>query len=423
MLTLRVAAAWTPANLDERCHDMEELVALADTLDDPVQRFWALVWRAMTIVQAGDLAGGDACLAELRGLTARLGQPRLRFVLGTQETWRAALAGRLDEAERCADATATLGLESGEPDALSLYAAQIGPIRWQQGRLDEVFELVEQIAVEVPAVSVFGALRAAAELDAGHRPVARGLLDAAAGDGFATLPHDPVRLCSLVVWAEVAARLGATGPAADLLGALEPCREHVVVNALAAFGSVGRACGMLAAALGRQAEADAHFAQALADHDRLGAAAFAIRTRLDWGEALSLRRPPGRRAAGRRAAGRGHRRRPRPRPGRARAPRASVLSSTRGRCARGARGRRGRGRRAGCGPRGPRSALAAMRGQGIEEEGSNATDRTHPRIPWACAGSPDREPSEGGSPRISWICARGRGEACDPRAADTEYRR
>ena len=293
VLTLRVAAVWTPANLDERCGDMEELVALADTLDDPVQRFWALVWRAMTIVQAGDLAGGDACLAELRGLTARLGQPRLRFVLGTQETWRAALAGRLDEAERCADATATLGLESGEPDALSLYAAQIGPIRWQQSRLDEVFELVEQIAVEVPAVSVFGALRAVAELDAGHRPVARGLLDAAAADGFAALPHDPVRLCSLVVWAEVAARLGATGPAADLLDALAPCREHVVVNALAAFGSVGRASGMLAAALGRQAEADAHFAQALADHERLGAAAFAIRTRLDWGEALSRGARPG----------------------------------------------------------------------------------------------------------------------------------
>ena len=237
-------------------------------------------------MQTGDVAEADRCLERLDQLAERLGQPRLQFVLGTQRTWRMSLAGRLDEAERLADEAVEIGMEAGEPDALSLYAAQLGPIRWQQDRLDELVDLLEQIADDVPAVAVFGALRALAELAAGRDEEARNLLEEAARDDFALLPVDPVQLGSCVLWAELAARLGAQEPAQALLQRLDPWRDQVVLDALGTLGSVARGMGLTAAALGRGSEADAHFARALEMHEQIGARSLAARTKLDWGLAL-----------------------------------------------------------------------------------------------------------------------------------------
>jgi hypothetical protein len=41
--------------------------------------------------------------------------------------------------------------------------------------------------------------------------------------------------------------------------------------------------------MGDHARADSHFADALAGHDRMGAALFSVRTRLAWGLALGTR--------------------------------------------------------------------------------------------------------------------------------------
>jgi tetratricopeptide (TPR) repeat protein len=277
---------WWPETLTDRLETTAELVELTESGSDPVQQFWALVWRGVTVVQAGDVAAADRCLEALRALTDRLGQPRLRFVLGTQEAWRAQLGGRLDEAERLADAASAIGMEAGEPDALSLYAAQIGSIRWQQGRLNELDELLAQIVQDAPGVAVFGAMHALAELDAGNEQRARGVLERAATDGFGGVPVDQVRLGTLVLWTELATRLGATSAAADLLEQLAPWRDQIVLDSLGTLGSVARALGMLAAQLGRWDEADAHFAHALDAHQRIGAASLEARTTLDWGTAL-----------------------------------------------------------------------------------------------------------------------------------------
>src|SRR5204863_442374 len=85
---------------------------------------------------------------------------------------------------------------------------------------------------------------------------------------FADVPANPVRLGTLVLWAEVATRLGARSAAADLLEALGPWRDQVVLDALGTLGSVSRPLGMLAAELGRAEESDAHFAPALVVDDR-----------------------------------------------------------------------------------------------------------------------------------------------------------
>ncbi len=287
VLTMSVTAVWWPETLAERMATTAELVPLTEAVGDPTQQFWAAVWRAITVVQSGDVEEADRQLDRQRRIAERLRQPRLAFVLETQHAWRAQLAGRLDEAERFADQARTLGEQSAEPDALSLYVGQLGPIRWHQGRLAEVADLLSSVAEAVPAVSAFTAMTALAELEAGRREHAADLLRDRVRDEFASLPCDPVQLGSLLTWAEVAARLGDRGAASLLLGRIEPLREQVALDSLGALGAAGRCAGLLAATLGRLNEAETHFSNALEIHERLNASSLAVRTQLEWGLALA----------------------------------------------------------------------------------------------------------------------------------------
>jgi class 3 adenylate cyclase len=289
VLTLRATALWWPETLRERLVDAGELVALTDAVDDPLQRFWARTWSAITHIQAGDARAADRCLDTMRDIAGRLAHPRLHYVLATQDAWRAQLSGRIDEADRLMEHAAVLGTEAEEPDAFTLYAAQLGPIRWHQGRLAEITDLLEQISEGVPAVSLFPAMHALAEAEAGREEHARAMLDAKARGGFKDIPSDPVRLTALALWSELAARLGSVPAAERLLVQLEPVRDQVVLDSLGAFGAISRCAGMLAGVLGLGEESDAHFARAQETHERMHAASLAARTRADWGQALAAR--------------------------------------------------------------------------------------------------------------------------------------
>ena len=80
---------WWPETLDERLAFTAELVPLTDSVGDPTQRFWAAVWRAVTVAQNGDLDEADRQLDRQDDIAARLTQPRLAFVSQTQRAWRA----------------------------------------------------------------------------------------------------------------------------------------------------------------------------------------------------------------------------------------------------------------------------------------------------------------------------------------------
>jgi hypothetical protein len=289
VLTLRATAVWWPETLPDRRAETAELIDLVDGLDDPLQRFWARTWCAITAVQASDLDGAEHCLTTMREITGRLAHPRLRFVMATQEAWRAQLAGRLESAEEWMDHAYKIGEEAGEADAFTLYAAQRISVRWHQGRLAEDTELLTQMSEEVPAVSLFEAMDALARCEAGEDAHALASLDRHARTGFAALASDPVHLTALTAWSELTGRLGAVDAAKALLPRLEAVREQVVLDSLGTFGVMSRCAGVVAGVLGRAAEADTHFIHALDVHERLGATSLVARTRLDWGLVLAQR--------------------------------------------------------------------------------------------------------------------------------------
>ena len=289
VLTLRATAVWWPATLPERCTFTTELVELTDDLNDPLQRFWARTWRAITLVQAGDLAAADRCLDSMREIAGRLAHPRVHFVMATQEAWRRQVAGDLDAAEQRMEEALTIGEDAGEPDAVTLYTAQLGPLRWQQGRLDEIPDLLEMIVEAAPAVPLFRAVHAVAQAEAGRDEDGRKLLSEMGRGRFADVPQDPTRLTALAFWSELASRLQDTSAAAALLEQVLPVRDQFALDSLGSVGAMSRCAGQLTAVLGRHAEARAHFADALATHERMGAASLGARTNVEWGEALGDR--------------------------------------------------------------------------------------------------------------------------------------
>jgi len=288
-LRWRVLAVWWPETLPDRLRTTDELMALTERSGDPLARFWALHWRAVTVVQDGQPRQADECLDEARSLLDGLRYRRLDFVLAAAEGWRAQLEGRLHEAEERAEYAAQIGQEAEEPDAISLWLGQLGPIRWHQGRLVDQLDVLESIADDVPGVSIFRAMTALAHAEAGRVDDARRQLATAAADRFDGIPADPVRLGSLTIWAEVAARLNARPAAEVLLGILVPLRDQVVLDALGTLGSVSRAAALVADVLGRRDEADRYFADALQAHEGMGARSLIVRTRLEWALALAQR--------------------------------------------------------------------------------------------------------------------------------------
>jgi class 3 adenylate cyclase/tetratricopeptide (TPR) repeat protein len=151
-LARRQIAIAAPETLEQRLAEADEMVALADDLDDTMLRYWAHVWRAMDALEIGDLETQARHRAVQEEIAEATGQPMFHWVNTFAPALLATLAGEFELAEEITNRSAELGSESGQPDVLAIYAAQIHVIRYEQGRLDEVLEIQEQ-AVERSAVA------------------------------------------------------------------------------------------------------------------------------------------------------------------------------------------------------------------------------------------------------------------------------
>lgn len=122
---------------------------------------------------------------------------------------------------------------------------------------------------------------------------AQAMLEVAPDD----VPRDWMWTRSAVILAELTAANGRGPACARWYDALAPYRARTAVagGAVLFLGAVAHYLGLLAAALDRPEEARAHFERALAVHERLGAGAWAARSRR---ELAGDRRPDGGAAGG-----------------------------------------------------------------------------------------------------------------------------
>jgi tetratricopeptide (TPR) repeat protein len=286
VLWARHAVLWTPELLEEHRANAAELEAAAEALDDPVSLFWAGCDRILVSMWSGEIEATDRALASNAAIAERVGQPLLRWVVLWYGSWRAHLAGRLDEAEALAVGAAQVGTAAGQADAQVFLVGQLVHIRWDQGRLEELVPLLAGALEQNPGLPIFRAWLALASCEHGNLDDAARYLAGSAGARFEDVPHDILWVSTTCIYAEVCRWLGAREPAAVLYDALAPYADQLIFTATILGGSVERHLGQLAATLGRHADAERHFAQACAVHERVGAPGYLARTRVDWANAL-----------------------------------------------------------------------------------------------------------------------------------------
>jgi hypothetical protein len=272
-------AIWGPGTAAERQELATRIIALAKAAGDRELEVEARLLCAADLLELADPAF-RAELGDFFHEAETLRQPRLRYLAVSRRAMLAVMAGRFDEAERRLEEAFALGSEIGEPDAAGVRAEQLWEIRSAQGRRMELAGDPAVSGLDPDSREALGfALLAQLELGDLERVKAQAplLLDEL---DPGELPRNQSWTANLTYAAELAAAVGDAEACRRLYQALEPLRETTAVTTAAVTfkGAVAHHLGVLAAALGRRAEAEAHLRRAVELHRRLGARAWMRRS-------------------------------------------------------------------------------------------------------------------------------------------------
>jgi DNA-binding CsgD family transcriptional regulator len=201
---------------------------------------------------------------------------------------RAFLAGRLPEAESCAEEALALGQRLNNENARLLAMVQLWLVRREQARAGELEAEAAAIVRQFPSIIGWRILLALIRADAGRIAEARDGLDAIAADGYADVPGDYLWLGNMALLVDLCLCVGDDHQAAGLYDLLRPY-EHVCIaaNVIICWGSAARLLGLLAAKLGRSEAACRHFETALAANVRMGLVPWIAHTQFGYAVTLS----------------------------------------------------------------------------------------------------------------------------------------
>jgi DNA-binding SARP family transcriptional activator/tetratricopeptide (TPR) repeat protein len=292
VLVDRCPAIWEPSTARERLANTDELLSVAERVGDPAVSTWGWCWRLVAATELADLTESDRSLDHITTLATDLRQPMLTWLASYLRAARLLLAGRLGEADHAVTEARELGVRAGQPDAHLFFGIQRFQLRFEQGRLGEVVDRLDQVlnaGGHPPTTRAFLAL-AYCELDriGDARRVFAPLAD--------RIDDVPVNISwqeVLSVSAAVCAGLGDQPLAARLHDRLEGYPDQIVGYGVLWWASVSHYLGLLATTLERYDEAEARFAAAQSLHERLAAPTWLARTRLEWARMLLRRRRAG----------------------------------------------------------------------------------------------------------------------------------
>lgn len=261
---------------------------LARHVGDPALLRSSASGRRYSAGCVGDIDEMDRCFEITRPLVEQLDQPFMVWVESLQASTRALIAGDIHEAEELANRAFRVGSESGQPDALIVYGAQMLMVSWWRGNLGDMVDLIEGAVATNPGLPMFSGVLAMAHAE-GDRPEAARAILARFGETGYELPMEVTWLTGIVAYAEAASQAD-DAPAADaLFEQLRPFGEQWHYSDIAAAGPLWRSLGGLAAVLGRYDDADDYFARAWEVSHDARAWFYAASTALSWGSMLARR--------------------------------------------------------------------------------------------------------------------------------------
>lgn len=293
-LALVAAHGWALVDGSVPC--LDELQALhheaegaARTSGNPATLAVALHMGAFSAACRGDRAAFEAKLDESMRLYDALRRPYFDWITHNDATARAEHHGDLDRAEQLAAHTTESGRRANVPDSavLTVVGGQLYQIRRAQGRLDEMVEVLSNLAESTPNIPLLRLVLAGAYAETDRLDDARPHYMWLADNDCANVPPD----------IEYAVTLCGLGRLAYDIRPPRPVVEYIY-RRLAPFAGSFNWSGQLvtdpndlglamsAALLDHSDHADRHFADAIALCERAGARANLARCRLLWARIL-----------------------------------------------------------------------------------------------------------------------------------------
>ena len=283
-------AFYTADGLEQRLAHLDEMAAAVEAAEDPAIEFWTLCREHDMMAESGQFERVAKAAERMAATAERVGDPTMRHdVAFSSSACMALLRGDLAAAERGAAQALQIGSDAGDPDAAMLFGAQIMYVRLLQGRSTEIVDQLEQSVLANPLIPAFKGLLAYTLCWLDRRGEAARLVAQAAEDRFEHIPRDSSRMIALGLFADAAAQAGVRSAAEILYELVEPWPDQVTWNGVVAEGHIRTYLGLLAATLGRDGQADEHFARAIEIQERDGMLVWTARAHLGWAEALVAR--------------------------------------------------------------------------------------------------------------------------------------
>jgi tetratricopeptide (TPR) repeat protein len=171
--------------------------------------------------------------------------------------------GRFEEAEQQATDAFALGQEAGEADAFAWYSGTLTGLRLEQGRLDELIDVIGAFVATTPQLPVWAAAYAFVLCELERYDEAAVAFARLAAGSFAGIPDDQLRLGALCFAAEACRHVGDRVAARHLYEHLRPFESLSASVTVFSIGSVARSLGVLALQLDELDAADRHLRRAV----------------------------------------------------------------------------------------------------------------------------------------------------------------
>jgi len=288
-----------PDHAHERLAVADELLEEARTVGDDLHLVLGLLWRASDDLLLGRVA--DRTLGELRARADALGMRAILFATDAIDVMRQLRAGDLTSAEAAAVACHERGVEVGDADAETYFAAQVLGIQWYRGTGESLLGLAQEMVASSSTPlnnPVFTAGVAAIAAEAGDLDTAEHALALLGRDELGELLQGSTWLVTMFSIVEAAVHLRDAELAQQAYELLLPHEALPMMGGIGVccFGSTARSLGLAARVAGRLDGAVDHLEHAVNENQRLGNRPMAAITRADLAETLMMRRQPGDRA-------------------------------------------------------------------------------------------------------------------------------
>ncbi len=284
----RRRALWHVDRLQERLETSTEMLTLARQIGNLELELQAHAWLVVDLLEHGDRDAVDAQIDAFSLGAERSRQPLYIWNAIVWRAMRALLAGELETAV----ALAGEALEAGSPvesvTAPQYYAIQLLATRREQLRMGELEDAARRFVEANPDRPAWRAALAVLLCEDGRLDAARAEHELLAASGYADVPRDGDWMTAITLLSDVCVAVGDSARARLLYEQLSPYAGTNVVIGLAAvcYGSTDRYLARLAATLGDDAVARAHFERALDANRRLTAPVCLAHTQLDYAGVL-----------------------------------------------------------------------------------------------------------------------------------------